>query len=300
MTTDVWIGGGDNEASNPNDWLSGLPAAGQDAMVFGPRVGGASSTYTMNVQGNELANDPILSSACALTVNATHALINSTVAYRGNVTFNLAQHSTLLLTADYMGAIVVNLSGADVLVVNGSDAGNPVINLAAGSEWVGTFSLDWARINAGVGATFDNDGASQVLNNCPGMANVVLPVAVIGKGGFGVAGGARLEFMRSVGAQQSVTSEGTIAIDDPARFLGSVTLQAGEIDLAGLANADGCSFQADMLRIYAGTQVVDTLRLTDQTPYGFEVEKTASGVGVVAYAGASRTPVGMPLAMHTV
>ena len=36
-----------------------------------------------------------------------------------------------------------------------------------------------------------------------------------------------------------------------------------------------------MLRIFSGNKVIDTLRLTDQTQYGFAVEKTASSVNIV-------------------
>ena len=45
----TWIGGGDNEASNPADWIAPtLPASG-DELLF-PASGG-----TMNVTGNVLA-----------------------------------------------------------------------------------------------------------------------------------------------------------------------------------------------------------------------------------------------------
>lgn len=293
MTTDVWIGGGSNEASDPAGWLTGLPIAGETLMTGGPQ----GSAFTMKVQGNQLAGDMISSAGCALTIEASgKAVVHSTVGYRGDVTFDLSQQSTLYLSAGYLGKATVNLSGTDTLIIDGSSLGCPVVNLAAHSEWIGAFRTDYAQITAGTGATFDNDGASTVLSGGPGPSDVVLPVSVIGKGSFSVAAGARLEFMKPVGAQQSVTNQGTLAID--AQFSGAVALQAGEIDLAGLASADGYAFKADMLRVYAGGQLIDTLRLSDQTPFGFEVEKTAAGIGIVAYADTSRTPVGMPLAMH--
>jgi hypothetical protein len=226
------------------------------------------------------------------------ALVNAdyqcTVGYRNDVVLNLSQHSTLDLTANYLGETTVNLTGTDTLVIGGT--GDPTINLAAHSEWIGTFSLNYAQFTGGTGSTFDNDGASFVMNAGIGApSNVDLPFSVIGAGSFTVA--SRLEFIKSVGAQQSVTNEGTVVIDQPGQFLGSVTLEAGEIDLIGLANASAYSFKADMLRVYSGNQVIDTLRLTDQTPYGFEVEKTATGVNVVAYS-AAHAQAGIPLLIH--
>jgi hypothetical protein len=317
-TADRWIGGAGNQASDAADWSTGVPVAGDILIACGPGMNGPSESYVMNVQGNQLAGDSITSGDCTLTINASRqAVLYSEDSYRSGVTFNLSQQSTLYLTADYEGGMTVNLTGTDILIINGTGGGAPVINLSAGSEWVGTFSLDYTNITASASASFDNDGASRVFDGGPGPGQVVLPVNVIGNGSFDVAtsyaAGAptRLEFMKAVGSQQSVTDRGLVIIDNPHAFAASITLEAAnpgeipfgtvlpsEIDLVGLVSANSYTFKADMLRIYAGTQVIDTLRLTDQTAYGFEVEKISAGVGVISYADASRTNVGTALPVH--
>ena len=67
----------------------------------------------------------------------------------------------------------------------------------------------------------------------------------------------------------------------------------------GLAKADSYTFQNDMLSIYQGKKSIDTLRLHDNTSYGLEIDKTHTGVRVLAYVDASHTPVGTPLPIHT-
>ena len=54
-----------------------------------------------------------------------------------------------------------------------------------------------------------------------------------------------------------------VRVDQPDAFHGAVNLNIfGELDLQGLANADSYTFQNDMLSIYSGGTVLDTVRLT--------------------------------------
>ena len=71
---------------------------------------------------------------------------------------------------------------------------------------------------------------------------------------------------------------------------------ARQIDLNGLLQAaDGYSFKNDMLKIFSGKSVIDTLRLHDSTQYSFAVEKTASSFNIVAITDPSNRPVGLPI-----
>jgi hypothetical protein len=70
-----------------------------------------------------------------------------------------------------------------------------------------------------------------------------------------------------------------------------------EIDLMGLATADSYTYTNDMLSIFSGTSIIDRLRLTDHTQYGFAVEKTTGSVNAVAISDPTNRPAGLPI--HT-
>jgi hypothetical protein len=114
---------------------------------------------------------------------------------------------------------------------------------------------------------------------------------------------ATLVFAGSVGSCQTVMMANAahtgdsgllLQLDKPTAFAGSVDLTQGTIDLVGLANADSYSFKNDILSVYSGNKVIDTLRLTNETQYGFAVEKVAGGVNIVALSSATNPSTGLP------
>ena len=88
----TWVGGGNNEASNPADWnIPTVPAAG-DELLF-PVEGG-----TMNVAGNALAGDWVLldgpePATAPYTLNLSGHVAMSVGDDFGSVTINLADNS---------------------------------------------------------------------------------------------------------------------------------------------------------------------------------------------------------------
>ena len=78
-------------------------------------------------------------------------------------------------------------------------------------------------------------------------------------------------------------------------FPGTVDLTNGEIDLNGLAKANSYTYQNDMLSIFSGKSVIDTLRLASSET--FSVEKTSTG-GVSIYTAAASPPPGTLLPIH--
>ena len=130
-----------------------------------------------------------------------------------------------------------------------------------------------------------------------GQGNVTINVDVVGKGIFQLELGAT-EFAKSVTADQQVTvgNGATLRADHPRDFDANVSLfNNGEIDLIGLARADSYSFKNDMLSIFSGHKVIDTLRLRDQTSYGFVVQQTAGSVNIVSILDPSNPPTGLQI-----
>jgi hypothetical protein len=313
----TWIGGGSNQARNPNDWIDengspSVPTPGGSLLVTG--VG----PFTMNIRGDDLAGNGFLDRSTGLTANLSHQANVSADTFfenhstfnvtqrsvlhvgesRGNVTVNLSQHSTLNLSVDE-GESTINISGHDTATI-GVFRGGATVNVNKGGHWNGSFDgQDFGHIvvNGSAGAVFNNDAVSGV--GIGGSATIAIDV--IGTGSFDIAatpsgvplGPSRMEFAKSVGPHQSVSDGGLLQIDQPNLFAATVTLNsapvASEIDLEGLANADSYSYSGDILKIYSGCTVIDTLRLTDQTLYGFDVVKTSGSVNVVALASSGET-----------
>jgi hypothetical protein len=302
--TRTWIGGGNNEASNPSDWSpTGIPQPGDTLQLTS-----GSTPLMMNVSGNDLAGDTldIPFDSAPLTMNMSHkaaADVNVSIGADGG-TYNLTQRSTLNTTVTGSSSQVVNVSGSDRFSTTG-DEDMLKVNVASGSIWTGTFSLEGdSQLTASGGShsVFINDGASELSF----LASAVLDLRVLGKGSFSLADThGFLTFGSSVGAGQSVSIPGDplseVVIDQPNKFHGTITLGDGSsvggetIDLMGLATADSYSFKNDMLSIFSGNTVIDKLRLTDATPYGFAVEKESGSVNIVAYSSPTTTPVGLPI-----
>jgi len=323
-TTRNWLGGGNNKAVNRNDWSpAGTPQAGDGLLVTGP------GPFTMNVRGNDLAANSLTLTDTVFTANLSHKAIMTADFMRNSTgTFNLSGHSTLILSTTsgaHLGTnpATINVSGNDNLILNNTDS-RVAINLLAGAKLHGTFTtgeffgvtFGQITINGQAGSAFDNNGRSLLVNTEQATINI----NVVGMGSFdvanqgpyssvGIVGRAKLEFGGAVGPNQSVMDSSLVVIDKPDQFHANMTLASStasvvapfpaEIDLMGLATADSYSYSNDMLKIWSGNEVVDKLRLTDQTPHGFDVVKTSGSVSVVALTSSGETLPGA-LAIHHV
>jgi hypothetical protein len=319
--TRMWLGGGNNRAANQNGWSpTGTPQAGEQLVVAG------LGPYTMNVRGNDLAGDTLTLSASVFTANLSHAA-TMTVNFMLNneATFNLSGRSTLNLSTIsgfHLGSnpATINVSGNDNLILNNTDS-NVTINLLPNARLHGSFTtgeffgVTFGRItmNGGSGSAFDNNGHGLLVNTEQATINT----NVVGKGSFdvanqgpytsaGVIGRAKIEFGAAVGSNQSVVDSSLVVIDKPSQFHASITLASStasvgapfpaEIDLMGLATADSYSYTNDMLRIWSGQKIIDTVHLTDHTLYGFDVVKTSGSADVVALASSGETlPGALPI-----
>lgn len=259
-----------------------------------------------------------------LTANLSNrASVTAYVGYTGAAVFNVSQHSTLSLGLSHADATVnlsqnstlyynpgygtgtINVFGRDNLtIIEDSSPGGVAINLEQGARLSGTFvsPLFELSMSGAEHSVFLNNGASFI-----GTYSTRLDVDVAGKGSMtilpstGSAGRDHLEFVKAVGSHQSILDGGVVQVDSPNQFRASVTLTSAfsEVDLVGLATADSYTFKNDMLRIFSGNNVIDTLRLTDQTPYGFDVVKTAGSINVVALSSSGEAiPGALPVHAH--
>lgn len=283
-TTRTWIGGGNNQASNPRDWSPpGTPIPG-DVLIM---TGG-----TMDISNDDLAGDGLQIS--------------------GGATINMANDAALS-SAQVTGAAQFNIRGIDQLYVFTFDPSDSItVDLAKNAQWVGGFNTGSVVIDGGAHSFFYNVGFPAPSG--PGVSIVsgdaTIDTDVTGTVIFLMySSSSNLTLMKSVGSGQTISfaaaSEGVtvggghVVVEKPASFQGSVFFQstAGELDLIGLAKADSYTYQNDMLSIFSGKSIIDTLRFTDDTPYGFVVEKTANSVNIVAIADPTSPPIGLPL--HT-
>ena len=185
----------------------------------------------------------------------------------GNQTGNTALDS---LATPYTTPEIIDVSGITRMAPTFETGDGVTIKLAAHSEWIGGFRsdpTDPVKIT-GTG-TFDNTGSS-----VDGI--VTVGVNVTGAGTLSIFedhGNARLEFMKGVGAGQTVSVSGHQSwdnefgieqIDAPSTYHASTELGYGEIILEGL-KATSYSLKNDLLSVFNGRSIVDTMKLTTES-----------------------------------
>ncbi|HJS84315.1 MAG TPA: hypothetical protein VJ779_02525 [Acetobacteraceae bacterium] len=238
----------------------------------------------MDVHGDDLAGDTLVIGA-----NQTSATATLNLSRHANASLDIAQFST--------DQVTVNARGSDTLSVRTEFPSglSLTVNLADHARLTGGFTMTFgsATLNGGAGSRFVNDGTSHF-----GGSSAIFDTDVRGTGTFDVStaqsSAGNLEFGGSVSRGQTIDVRGDpgrgiashIRIDQPDAFQGTANLNLfGEVDLQGLANADSYTFQNDMLSIYSGDTVVDTVRLTLPPPpigqnFDLAVYQTATGVAI--------------------
>jgi hypothetical protein len=181
----TWIGGGNNQASNPNRWSpTGLPQAGNTLDMTGG---------TMNVKGYTLPSGDVLDVLGQSQINISNGS-DFTVA-------NLAAGTT------------INVSGTDHVVIGSESAvAGTIVNLAKNAKWIGHIDIATTVssmfINGPSSATFEDDDPLSLAQN------TTFGVNVTGAGEFNIGpSSGSTTFERAVGSGLIVEDSGKVVID---------------------------------------------------------------------------------------
>ena len=185
----------------------------------------------------------------------------------------------------------IDVSGITSMNIQMAYGDETIVNLAAHSMWIGGVSLsaDDTLIVDGPGSWYNT---SSSING-----NAIIAVPVIGSGVINQFIGhdvGKLEFMSSVSSGQTVNDSGyefyggehgRVQVDNPAAYHATTVLGFGDLILEGL-HASAYTYHNDMLTLFNGAKVVDSLKIDIQT---LEYQKpgplgVANGMGgVVIY-----------------
>ncbi len=205
----------------------------------------------------------------------------------------------------------INLTGITPMQVDSWYGDDITINLAANSIWIGGFT-------AMPGDLFNISGRGVWDNNITTYTdqNTNVGVDVIGAGtieAHQAHSQGQLTFLHgvSVAATQTVKVDGyqlygsefgDVEIQSPSLYHAMTDIGFGQIILDGL-KATSYSLKNDLLTLFNGKSVVDTLRLdvnnsVNAQPITFVVSKIAAGIGIFT-DGHSAIDHGTALAVHT-
>jgi hypothetical protein len=225
-----------------------------------------------------------------------------------NVTGNQLNNSALNINTNGAPAETINVFGTTEMHPTTQYGDHITVNLAAHSKWIGGFGLGPAESTMVVQGTGQFDNLSSNVNG-----TATIDVNVIGTGTFNLNEAhsiGKLEFMHSVSAGQTVTDSGyelyggqfgVVQVDNPSLYHASNVLGFGEIILEGL-KATSYSYKNDVLTLFKGRAVIDTLKLAVQavgsgSPVDFGVSQVGGSV-VVHADGTSYHDGGTLLAVH--
>lgn len=289
MVTRTWVGGtADNDAGNGANWSpTGAPEAG-DTLIVGS---GTIAVSNNDLAGNTLSVDyPTNGGPTPLIeVNNAKLQLNAVSEVEG-------------------GGLTIDASGRDQISFLQPEPTifTPTIDLAANAKvkLTGDNSFFTLQFHGDQGSRIINDGTLSYI-----QTGSVIDTNLAGTGTVNVNrahdGPATLEMNGTVARSQtfdlsSDAFHATLQIDQPNAFKGLVDVTPdSDFGLASLIleglQASSFDLKNDMLRLFNGNKVVDTLRLTNQS--GEPMTVTQSGSNIVIDFGTSNTP-GMILPPH--
>jgi len=258
----TWVGGGNNEASNPADWSTDtVPLAGDTLQM---------SSGTMNLSGDALAGDTLNVNGTVEinTIGATTLDLSAGAAPGGRqIDINIETGGTLTLTAS-VSYSYLNISGGGTLSLVGTSVFG-FYSAMISDDIVGTGTVD---INGG------SVSAATVEINGPVGSGPTFDISSSGPGDAG------------------------LQIDHPSSFQGSISLIAGGwLKFMGLHATSGESFGSS-LELFNGSTLVDTIKFvsTPIVGDGSPLQLTQNSSGVALTLGNAYIPYDAFLPLITV
>jgi hypothetical protein len=240
---------------------------------------------------------------------------NDDVNTRTNITGNVGNYTLPAGTPNDTSTAGVNVVGVTTGNLNAPLASNSTftgshdtINLEAHSEWIGGFNANIPGSSVAITGKGAWDNTSSI-----GSATIGVP-EVSGTGVFLVGAnryGGSITFLKGtkVDAGQSVEIQGSsymgeahgdVEVKSPSLFHAAVQLGYGQLELDGLKGTS-YSLKNDLLTIFNGNKVVDTLSVTPMTNGGpvapIVVSQTSGGISIHA-DGSAYTGGGHVLPLH--
>ena len=286
MATKTWWGGGNNDAGNPWDWSPyGTPKPG-DMVVM--------THGTMNVEGFQLAYNAVQLGA---------------ETQGRSVTFDLSNNA--LLTVQVPASNQLSAGASANFLVSGYD----VLHLLSGTVPAADFNvylnrgavLDFAASLGRGSLAISGASNTELVNNASDTMNGVYAVInedVVGVGSFNLGFAYQetgfLEFTKSVASGETVQLGGTLPsrlkLDHPNEFHGTVDFTSGTAELDNLGQATFWSLSNDVLKIWSGTSVIDTLKVGfTGAPYNANLSVAKGSNGAVYVSNLGYPGAGQPL-----
>lgn len=283
-TTRTWIGGGNNQASNPNDWADpngqpGVPRRGDSLIMNGG---------TINIHDNDLKGDTLtvgfsLSGQIPPVINLTNAnakLQGSSALPGVRFTLNAGGNDTLTMVDPTNSGVLVsptiNLADNAHLLMKGEMhfAGGYDINGAPGSEIINKGTIVAGRVTAPHSINTDIAGHGTIeINPATTGPSFYTINGAVGRGQILELASTPL-YPPTVDIKQPDAFRGLIDVPAPS---GPPFFLTGSFVLEGVT-ATSYSVKGDRLSLFDGHKNVDTVRLRNPTDQPLSVGQSGSNI----------------------
>jgi len=300
VTTRNWTGGNGRITSAKNWAPGGSPQPGDVLTIY---------SGSMDISGHQLPATESLSTGGTATVNLNQTS-SANISVSGHSTVNM-RNSTGALSVfnnftpgiDNSNNITVSATGNNNLDLT-THLRAVFGNVTVHNSGVLTGSLNGFSTNYTIdGGQFHNIDSTAGQD----LQTITVNADVVGAGKWNVntfhGPSGKLEFMKSVGSEQTVTMASglsghpTLQIDHPETFKAAITWQTDSalVDLVGLA-ADSYNQRDGALDFFHGNTLVDTLRINVPTTEPITVSQGTSTGGLGVEISSTPVPGGRPFA----
>ena len=275
----------DNNAYNPLNWLSSTVPPQGDPTAPAPGDSLYMEDGTMDVPGGTLAGDTLNVGYDSIGVSVSTVTPTINLSQGADVSLNIATPSgdTSNTTINVSDQDTVALSGEFAPGAFGPGDKHVAININSGATLTASGGLFYSLTTISGDGSFvpDNmnvaEGSLNIQSNMIGTGDVKMAI-MSGEIGGSVASGVSI----------TLPVAATLTIDHPDQFQGSIigpsdslglngsTLPDVQVNLQGLV-ADSYNISNDLLTLYNGSTVVDTLNFSQQAVSMF-VGQGGSGV----------------------